>query len=357
MKSILNSYKKEIVVCVLLIVAFYVRVIASTYTGMVHYTIDSENYIKQAIALRNGSYDEYFPNGYPLLIYLVSLFSSVEWGVLLLNVFLSVFTVLLVYLTAEKLTSKFAIAFLSALIVTFYPNQFNYVHFVLTEVPTTFFVVLSVYLFVKNKMELSGIAMGLAVIMRPTIILAPVILFAVMYFRGNKKNGIVYLLYFLAVPVILMFYGFLRTGVFTLGRNFTHNIYLTVNQPYHESYTKMQGIKAYINYMVSTPGLFLSERIQSLWDLWGFNPAESPGFKGYQLFRIILGLRFVIIVLGIVGFIRSDRSYKYLCLLAPAISITIIHTMFFSNPRFTVPAEPLLIILGVYGVIHRKIRF
>src|ERR1035437_7600888 len=152
MKSNLILYKKNLALLILLIFAFYVRIIAATYTGMPHYTIDSENYIMQASVLKSGGHMGYFPNGYPLVIFLVSLFLPMEWGLLLLNVILSVFTVLLVYLIAEKLTGKFSIAILSAFIVTCYPNQFNYVHFILTEVPSTFFAVLSVYLFVKNKM-------------------------------------------------------------------------------------------------------------------------------------------------------------------------------------------------------------
>jgi len=346
--------KKNISVILLLLAAFYVRIIAASYTGMVHYTIDSQNYILQAEILKKGGYMGYFPNGYPLLIFLVSLFSPIEWGVLMLNIILSVFTVLLVYLIAEDLTDNFAIAFLSATIVAIYPNQFNYVHFVLTEVPTTFFVTLSVYLFVKKKIAYSGIAMGLAFIMRTTLILAPVLMFLIMYKRVEKKISYVYLISFLSVPVVLMFYGYLVSGVFTLGRNFTHNIYITIDQPYSESYTKMEGIKAYLNYMVLTPGKFIIERMQSIWNLWGFNPSESPGFKGYQLFRTILGLRFLIILAGIYGFLKSDKSNNYMALLMPVISITIIHTMFFSNPRFTVPAEPFLIILGVYGLWKSK---
>ena len=342
--------KKNIILLVLLIAAFYVRIIAATYTGMVHYTIDSNNYIIQASVLKKGGYMVYFPNGYPLIILLVSLFLPLEWGILLLNIILSVLTVLLVYLTADKLTGKFPIAIMSAIIVTFYPNQFNYVHFVLTEVPTTFFAALSIYLFVKNKFAYSGIAIGLAVTMRPTIILAPAILFLVMYLRGQKKNGLLYLISFLTVPVLLMSYGFLRTGVFTLGQNFTHNIFITVNQPYSESYNKLQGFKAYLNYIVSTPGEFIRGRFDSLWNLWGFSPADSPGFKGYKLFRIILGLRFLIISAGIYGFIKSDKSNNFIYLLLPAVSITLVHMMFFSNPRFTVPAEPFLVILGVIGV-------
>jgi hypothetical protein len=347
-KSIL--IKKNIAILILLLVAFYIRIYAATYTGMPHYTIDSQNYIMQASVLKNGGYIIYFPNGYPLVILLVSLFFPLEWGLLLMNIILSVFTVLLVYLIAEKLTGKFGIAFLSALIVTIYPNQVNYVHFILTEVPSTFFTALSIYFFGKNKIQYSGLAIGLAIIMRSTLILIPVLLFVVMFLRGQRKDAIVYFLCFLSIPVLLMFYGFLRTGIFTLGQNFTHNIFLTVNQPYSESYNKIQGFKAYFNYIVSTPGEFLRERVESLWNLWGFNPSSSPGFKGENLFRIILGFRFVIILTGIYGFIKSDRNNHYLSLLLPAVSITLIHTMFFSNARFTVPAEPFLIILGVIGI-------
>src|ERR1035438_9590398 len=64
----------------------------------------------------------------------------IEFGLLLLNILLSVFTILLVYLIAEDLSGNIYIALLSAAALTFYPTQVNYVHYILTEVPVTFFL-------------------------------------------------------------------------------------------------------------------------------------------------------------------------------------------------------------------------
>ena len=47
---------------------------------------------------------------------------------------------------------------------------------------------------------------------------------------------------------------------------------------------------------------------------------------------------------------KSGSKAIPVLLILPAISITLIHTMFFSNTRFTIPAEPFLIILAVIGI-------
>ncbi|MDR3611673.1 MAG: glycosyltransferase family 39 protein [Ignavibacteriaceae bacterium] len=346
-------YLERITLLILLLAAFFVRIIGATYARMPHYTIDSYNYIWQADILRNGGYSNYFPNGYPLIILLVSLFSPLETGLLWLNIILSLFTVLFVYLIAKGLTRNIKIALLCAAIVTLYPNQVNYVHFILTEVPCTFFLALSVYLFQKEKLAYSGLAMGAALIIRTTIVFVPVILFVYLFLNSRKKESIIYFISFLIIPVSLMLYGYFVSGDFTLGRNFTHNIYVTIKQPYKISYTKIQGVVAYCNAFISSPVQFLSDRLRSFWNLWGFLPYQADGFRGGLAYRLLVGLRFPLLILGIYGWLKSAKNSIPLLLILPAVSITIIHTLFFSSTRFTFPAEPFLIILAVIGI--RKI--
>ena len=345
-----DFYIKNITLLFLLIIAFFVRIIAATYTGMPHYTIDSQNYIWQAEILKKGGYNNYFPNGYPLIILIVSMFSPLEIGLLWLNIILSVFTILLVYLIAENLTGNFYTALLCAAVLTFYPTQVNYVHYILTEVPVTFFLALAVYLFQKEKLVYSGLALGFAIIIRTTLVFVPFFFLLYLFFNNKRREGITWFLYFLIIPLLLMLWGYFVSGNFTLGRNFTHNIYVTINEHYNESYTKTQGITAYINYMIASPVQFLSDRVNSFWNLWGFLPSVAEGFRDRFIYRILVGLRFPLLILGIYGYIKSDSKRIPLLLLLPAISITLIHTVFFSNTRFTVPAEPFLIILAVIGV-------
>jgi len=147
-----------------------------------------------------------------------------------------------------------------------------------------------------------------------------------------------------------MFYGYLVSGDFTLGRNFTHNLYVTIDQPYKLSYTKMHGIEDYFNFLITSPVQFLTDRILSFWNLWGFLPPNADGFRSGFIFRLLVGLRFPLLILGIYGYFKSESKKIPLLLILPALSITIIHTIFFSNSRFTFPAEPLLIILAVLGL-------
>jgi hypothetical protein len=343
-------YLERITLLILLIAAFFVRIIGATYARMPHYTIDSYNYIWQADILRNGGYSNYFPNGYPLIIYLVSLISPLEAGLLWLNIILSLFTVLLVYLIAKNLTGNMKIALISAAIVTLYPNQVNYVHFILTEVPCTFFLALSVYLFQKEKPVYSGLAMGAALIIRTTIVFIPVLFFIYLFLNSRRKESIIYFISFLIIPVLLMLYGYLVSGDFTLGRNFTHNIYVTIKEPYKISYTKLEGISAYCNAFISSPVQFLTDRFHSFWNLWSFLPYKADGFRSYLSYRLLVGLRFPLLILGIYGYLKSEKNSVTLMLLLPAVSITLIHTLFFSSSRFTVPAEPFLIILAVIAI-------
>jgi hypothetical protein len=345
-----DFYIKNITLLFLLIIAFFIRIIGATYSGMPHYTIDSQNYIWQADILKKGGYDNYFPNGYPLIILIVSMFSPLEHGLLWLNIIFSLSTILLIYFIAEKLSGNIYIALLSAAVLTFYPTQVNYVHFILTEVPVTFFLALSFYLYQKEKLVYSGLALGFAIIIRTTLIFVPFLFFLYLYLDHKRGEGIKWLLSFLIIPLLLMSYGYIVSGYFTLGRNFTHNIYVTINEHYNASYSKTQGITAYFNYMISTPVQYLKDRVHSFWNLWGFLPSVADGFRGRFIYRILVGLRFPLLILGIYGFMKSDSKRIPLLLILPAISITLIHTMFFSNTRFTIPAEPFLIILAVIGL-------
>jgi hypothetical protein len=102
--------------------------------------------------------------------------------------------------------------------------------------------------------------------------------------------------------------------------------------------------------MISSPVQFFTDRIHSFWNLWGFFPSVADGFRSHLIYRILVGLRFPLLILGIYGFMKSESKTIPFLLILPAVSITIVHTMFFSNTRFTIPAEPLLIILAVVGV-------
>jgi hypothetical protein len=345
-----DYYIKSFALLFLLIIAFFVRIIAANYSGMPHYTIDSRNYIWQAEILKNGGYDNFFPNGYPFIILIVSMISPLESGLLWLNIVLSVFTILLIFLITEKLTGNFYIAFSSAIILSFYPTQVNYVHFILTEIPVTFFLALAVYLFQKDKLIYSGLALGFAVIIRTTLIFVPFLFSFYLFFNYRKNVAIKWLLSFLIIPLLMMSYGYIVSGYFTLGRNFTQNIYVTLKEHYKISYSKTQGISAYLNYMISSPVQFLTDRVNSFWNLWGYLPPIADGFRSNFIYRILVGLRFPLLILAIYGYMKSESKRIPFLLILTAISITLIHTMFFSNTRFTIPAEPFLIILAVIGI-------
>jgi 4-amino-4-deoxy-L-arabinose transferase-like glycosyltransferase len=117
------------------------------------------------------------------------MFSPLEYGLLWLNIILSLFTILLIYLIAENLTKNLYTALLCAAALTFYPTQVNYVHYILTEVPVTFFLALAVYLFQKEKLVYSGLALGFAIIIRTTLVFVPFLFFLYLFFNHKRRDN------------------------------------------------------------------------------------------------------------------------------------------------------------------------
>ena len=351
MKKILNNKPLLFIILISLIARFFI----SFGTGLPWISVDSVNYIIQAKALLNGGYEYYFPNGYPLIIALFIFISSLiplKIGLILFNIFISTLGVFFIYLISEKyFTENKIYPLIAAAVVAFYPNQLNYVHFILTEVPAAFFLILSLYFFIKDKTIFSGLAIGIASIIKISLLPAAV-LFSLYLFvsRGMNRHAVYFLIFSLLPLVILSVYGFAVTGEISLTKNSFHNLYLTAGVTDVNNITLSEGLSVYFNYLSASPVNFLTDRVESFWNLWGFLPAATEGLRENIFYRLLIGLRFPLLLFGIYGYMKTGNKELKVFLILPALVLTVIHTLTFSGPRFTFPAEPFLIVLGVKGI-------
>jgi len=345
---------------IIILVSLAVKVYISFGTGLPWITVDSVNYIHQAEVLLSGGYAYYFPNGYPLIIAFFILTSSVisfKVGLILFNIFISLLSVFFIYHISVKFLTERIYALFAAAIVALYPNQLNYVRFILSEVPAAFFLILSLYLFISNRKILSGLSIGFASTIRTTLL--PVSVFFIIYLMYKKmyREGILFLIYSL-IPVFTFFlYGYLKTGDFTLFVDVPRVFYISLGLE-NVPADIFEGLKVYVGYMVKHPVNFFLDRLSSLWDLWGFIPESNEGFRANLFFRLLIGLRFPVLLFALYGFIKSVKNSLTIYLIIPAVVITSIHALiitsahesFIANPRYIFPAEPFLVILAVKAV-------
>lgn len=306
--------------------------------------------------LLEGQYPVMFPNGYPLIISIFIFFtgSIPVSGVILilLNIILSVTIIYLVYRISFIIFKEEKIALLAALIISLYPNQINYVRYILSDVACTFFLVLSLYLLSSSKYRLSAFTVGIASIIRTTFL--PLgILFSIFLFRNKEnKNGFKYLLFTLIPIFILLAYGFALSGKITLGVNVFYNFTLTANHFEGEYIDAGNSINDYFKYIVSEPSKFVKDRLFSLWDLWGPLASVTKWEKASLHYRIIAGLRFPLLIFAIIGFLKIPLNKEIFFISAAVLILTCIHFFYFSNSRYSLTVEPFLAILAAKGTME-----
>jgi len=114
----------------------------------------------------------------------------------------------------------------------------------------------------------------------------------------------------------------------------------------------------YFRFALEHPATFLLQRLASLYELWGPWPhAGDPNVPRSVVVRLVIGLRFPLLVLALAGLWMNRRRLEIWMVAAPLIGLTAVHVAFFSgSPRFTVPMEPAAIILAALAVQRRVLR-
>ncbi|MFH0734662.1 MAG: hypothetical protein V1773_06385 [bacterium] len=339
--------------------------------------VDSFSYIAQAEAIINGSPVHGFPNGYPLLIALIILIvgkNSLFAYLITINFFAAVLTGFLFYKIALKIGKSIYInyftekevnitsqnfsrffALLTLFLFAIYPTQILFTNMILTESITTFFIVFTVYLLLTKQFFTAGISLAITTIIRTTFL--PTLLFFLVflfYFERNKVKDFV-----IGAAFILLSAGVLdAVGLTQFPSNQKYNLLVAVSGASFEinfdvskytSYERNNPLKTYLSFAFKNPVKFTFQRISSFYELWGPYPFDSKN----KLVKIIFGLRFWFFLSWIFTLFfvfkndtqNDDKMLRMYLIIVSAfiVNLTFIHTLFFSNFRFVVPVEPLLI--------------
>ncbi|MBX9757135.1 MAG: hypothetical protein K2Y29_00050 [Beijerinckiaceae bacterium] len=323
---------------------------------------DSFQYFDMAVGILAGAPLSAFPNGYPLLIAAIALltnWTSADQVLLALNVLFSTGTVLLVFLIALRCYGL-QCALVAALLLALWPNQINYVRLLTTEAATTFILTAAIASIVAQKYALSGLLIWLSAFFRSSLLPLVALFVIVLLIKCQYRAAGVFLAGFavgFGIEASLLFFGVIAPSSY-LGPNLLLSIASDsisginfIADPFTAE-QKASPLRTYLLFALNEPAQFAWQRFAALWELWG--PLASAGNEPVSrstLARLIIGLRFPLLLAAIYGALWFRKRIETLFLLLPLVIITTIHTAFFANPRFTVPAEPCVAILAAAAIV------
>lgn len=345
----------------ILTVAAVLRVGVALYTGPAWFPLDTVTYLEQGKGILTGAPYAFFPNGFPLLI--AALWAAVgpaavPEAIVAVNVIFSVATVGLSYAIGREVAGR-DVGLLAALVVAVFPNQINYARFIMSEVLAGVLLAASVYLLLRHRALWSGFVLGLAVLVRTSLLPALALLLGtILVFRRGLKEAGAFLLG--AALVAGLHAALLTTGTIAPTQNSDYNLLIaltaTSTQGIDFSRSRFEArftdeerahpLATYVRFAAEHPKEYAKQRLSSLWELWGPWPAPGSSEHPRRLWaRLLIGLRFLVIVPAAWALLRHRRDERAWILAGPILTITLVHTAFFSTPRFTYVVEPLAIVL------------
>jgi 4-amino-4-deoxy-L-arabinose transferase-like glycosyltransferase len=314
---------------------------------------------------------------YPILTYL----TGGSFFQILMDIFLSVLIVWLIYLVSFAIFDNRPAAILSSFVAAAYPHFIFYSISGLSEIFFTFLLLLSFLFFYRKRFFLAIIVSILAVLVRPTFdLINPilVILFiGIVHELGWKKISQYTLIYFISYVVIMSpwwMHQYQKYGDF-VRLNLGDGIVLySGNNPLNTSgggVGRENGLsdmdlsrfshiknpiernqlmkKEALDYIMNNPGRFIElagTKFIRFWRLW-------PYTEHYQQWYIILASLLsygTMLTLSIGYIIRNSRRYfrKITPILSLSIYLTLVHMATIGSLRYRLPLEPFLIIFAGY---------
>jgi 4-amino-4-deoxy-L-arabinose transferase-like glycosyltransferase len=347
---------------IVLAAGFIIRIIICFFTPLPNLHHDSWEYFKQAVALLNGRYINYFPNGYPLIAAVSRIIagSSYQPFLLWLNIAFSTLTIWFAYDISKRIFNG-SVGLLAAGILAFLPSQVNYVRWLTTEVPTAFFLLGAYFYYYRKQNFRSGLFFAMAIFIRTNV--APVPLLFIIIKLISEKRIPWRLGIGTALPLLIVcIWCYRKTGEFAIAGNNQINIVYSItakggyvdfqyNRKHPELNDGSKALHAYLDHLKQQPVEFLTQRIANCWELWGFYPSSQNGTRG-MVSRLIIGVgNLLMFVFGLTGWWLYRRSLAANFLLLPFLTVTLIHTMLFALTRYTYPVEPFMVILAAGALV------
>jgi hypothetical protein len=347
----------------LLLTALALRLYMVFLAGVPHLGSDGLTYIEMGDAILDGRPVSFFSNGYPIMLAaLAHVMGEADpqpaW--LAMSTLMSTGIVAFALLIARRwLEPAFALA--AAAVVAVWPTQLYYTAQFLSDIPSAFFLTFGIHLALRRQPVAAGFVLGIAALVRDSLLPVVMLLGAVGMIDPGRRRDMARLL--LAVGVVQVLEWILEArGVTAPPSTAGLNLLLAVTS------MSTEGIPAappglspeqmahpwatYFRFALEHPGTFILQRLASLYELWGPWPnAGAPGSPRGVLVRLIIGLRFPLLILALGGLWIGRRHLETWMVAAPLIGLTAVHVAFFSaSPRFTIPMEPAAIVLAAFAV-------
>jgi 4-amino-4-deoxy-L-arabinose transferase-like glycosyltransferase len=319
--------------------------------------------------------------GFPVLLSVIYLgFGTNMLWFQLMQVILSVITIVVVYKTAQKFMNE-SYSLLTAAIMAVYPSFIYANGLLLTEVSFTFLTVLFFWLLWlgidsgrKLHFILSGVCLGLSVLFRPTLatLIVPIIVYFIWQLLSKKRIGqaILYVgvsSFFLVLPWWirnLLLYGKFVLFTTSGGNPFLYGVHpylIGVLDTFNEIYkvksdelTRNQLWSAKAKEMFTTQlhnGLFIKwfiwGKLNYFWKLpWVENGEIAQLFEKFRN-----GMHLVLVIGGWLGVWLSVLRKSPLQWIAVLIvSYTLLHQIMLAIPRYAFPILPYVILMFVYAL-------
>ena len=294
------------------------------------------------------------------------------------------------------------------LLFAIYPSQIYFTNIVLTETITTLFITVSVYSLIINSYFTGGLTLALASMIRTSFLPALVITFLYILYtkfrshqqksakiRVNQRENLFasirenpretsfakirenlraerqsinhsfnhpiiqspFTKYLAGLFIVLTIFALLDiSSVTKFPNNQNYSLLLALNKnPSEATPDTKSNIQTYIDFATSNPKEFIFQRASSFWALWGVFPLEINNLFIRLIFSIRIFL-FLSWVYWLYIFIRKKEQGLFRLYFIPLsiimLTITIIHTIYFSSFRYIVPLEPVLLILLVFTIFR-----
>jgi hypothetical protein len=349
---------------VILLVALVLRLFICFLSGFPQVTSDSLVYMRMAYDIIDGTPQSFFPNGFPLLIAAVATVmppdDDIVLPLMLINVVLSVGVVALVYGMARPILGERP-AQLAAWLTALWPNQLYYVCQVMSDVPAAFFLTAGLFFVLRRQPLPAGLLLAVAGLLRESLVpVAPLIAAMLLLDRLRRREAL--LLMTVIACCWAANYALLATGFVQRSSNVNMNLLIAVNDL--RTLTLDQALagysdeelahpfSTYVGFAMAHPVEFAQQRLLALYDLWGPWPDRGDvNSPRSAVVRLVIGLRFAVALLALAGLWRRRRQITSWIIASPVVVVTAIHVVFFAGQtRFTLPVEPLVMILAAAGV-------
>lgn len=212
-------------IIVILLIALVLRIAVTFYQASnVDFRIQQDNYADYAVALSKGFSDLSFFNksdtrlfpGYPILIFILSKFT---FSPVVAGYVISITSSLLSIYLFWRLTKK---TFATIIFALFPPAWITQSAKIATEPLVVLLLLISIILFKKKTVLLSGIALGLATDVR-LISICLLAAFILQLFFLKKRKKIIYLMFgFVPVFLLLFIYNYFVFGISGIFRQFSY---------------------------------------------------------------------------------------------------------------------------------------